>query len=189
MPGFITPFADLVAIARDNLKSAVELVKRVAELEKEYATLTGDDAEAFRVLEIAPVENKTESHCLIAIVFSALTIEGYIYYYAIRHFSEDFVDTHLDRLDVVSKWVIVPKLVTGKDFPKDSRAFQLLKQLVANRNYIVLSKSTNAFSYDRMKDDWVLSGPAKKQLDFSREVFQKAQDAVKAIDELALIME
>lgn len=84
---FIVPYAGLVRIARDNHKLALETRKPIAKLQEQYSVLTGDEANYF-YWESSPVKNKADSHDTIAIVFSALAIEGYIYYYAIEHLPE-----------------------------------------------------------------------------------------------------
>lgn len=98
---------------------------------------------------------------------------------------KDFVDSHLDKLDALSKWVVIPKIVTGKDFPKDGRAFDLLKQLIANRNYIVHSKAAELWVYDERQDDLVISTAARKRMDFENNLEEKAMKAIQAMNELA----
>lgn len=147
--------------------------------------MTGDEAAYFYAVEILPVEAKLGNHCLIAIVFSALAVEGYIYDYATRNLSDKFVDSHLDKLDVLSKWMVIPKLITGRDFPKNGHAYQLLKQLIQNRNFIVHSKSADAF----ITETGEFTGNAKRIMEFGSALLEKAENAIAALDELAVILE
>lgn len=81
-----------------------------------------------------------EASC-IALVFSGMALEAHIYDYAAEAISDGFVHRHLDRLDLVSKWVVIPEIVTGQPFPREGRPFQLLQRLVKRRNALVHSKS------------------------------------------------
>lgn len=55
-----------------------------------------------------------EQAAVIAITFAAMSLEAFFYDYAARHLGDDFTKEHLDRLDLPSKLVIVPRLVFGK---------------------------------------------------------------------------
>jgi hypothetical protein len=77
----------------------------------------------------------------IVIVFSALTLEAYINHYGINRISGNYFTKYLDRLDLIAKWIIVPKVVTGKQLDPGSKAMQELEWLVALRNRLVHYKS------------------------------------------------
>lgn len=84
---------------------------------------------------------ETDKYWSTAIVFGALCLEAFIYDYAATRFTDTYVRNYLDGLDFVAKWVIVPKLVTGKDFPTDTQAFEQLRKLRKERNELVHAKS------------------------------------------------
>ncbi len=79
---------------------------------------------------------------MIVILFSTTAIEAYIYDYAARHFSDTFVRNYIDRLDILSKWVLVPYLITKKELPRDGEWFSLLKEIVRRRNSLTHHKSS-----------------------------------------------
>ena len=68
-------------------------------------------------------------------------LEAFIYDYATSHFTETFAKNYLANIDFVSKWIVIPKLVTGNDFPTDSQAFEQLIKLRKERNELVHYKS------------------------------------------------
>jgi hypothetical protein len=190
----------MVQIARDNLALALEYHKKVSTLCDALKNLEGYEAEYFLSEKLSPIENKLNNHCLVALVFAALAVEGYIYDYAARKLTDNFVESHLDKLDVVSKWVVIPKLVTRKDFPKDKQAFSLLKQLVQNRNYLAHNKSVKLMKADVEPNltvngtsenltEMLYSDSAKRMLKFGDSILDKAKDAIKTLDELAIVME
>ncbi len=197
--GRLFTYGSMVQIARDNLALALECQETVNILRKTLDGLEGFDKEYLLSQELSPLETKLGNYCSITIVFSALAVEGYIYDYAARKLTDNFVDEHIDKLSVISKLIVVTKLVTGKDFPKEEKAFQLIKKLIKNRNYIVHSKSTNLLELD---DEINLTGQesseaikellytqgAKKLFAFANSILDSAKDSIKAINELATVM-
>jgi hypothetical protein len=175
-------------IARTQWLSAKANMEKLPVLYEKLSQLTGDDANGFEYHEIDPIEIEIGSSCCIVIVMCALAAEGYIYDYAARNLSDSFADD-IDKLDAVGKWVVIPQLVTGKRFPKDGRAYQLLKQLVSDRNYLAHPKSAPTFVYNEKKKDWNIGSKALRMDDFSTSLVEKAQNALNALDELALVME
>lgn len=198
----LSPYYSMVQIARENLTLALDCQETVNKLRKTLDGLVEFDREYFFSQELKPVEEKLANYCLITIVFSALAVEGYIYDYAARKLTDEFVDEHIDKLSVTSKLIVVTKLVTGKDFPKDGKAFCLLKELIKNRNKIVHNKSTNLLKSDienigRTLTDQELSEDikeifytkdAKKLLDFANSILDSAKDSITALNELAKVM-
>lgn len=76
-----------------------------------------------------------------AIVFSAMSFEAAIYDFASIHLGDDYVRDHLDRLDVLSKWLVVLRFVTGIELPKHEAPYAALKSLIFQRNQLAHSKS------------------------------------------------
>lgn len=77
---------------------------------------------------------------VIAVVFSAMVLESFIFHYGVEHLGSNIVNKHLDRLDLASKWVVFPRMATSRTIDKSGRAFQSLKELIGDRNYLVHSK-------------------------------------------------
>jgi hypothetical protein len=92
---------------------------------------------------------------MVVVVFSALTLEAFINHYGIERVSRSFFDNRLDKLDPVSKWLILPKLIVGRQLDTDGQAYELLKGLFKLRNKLVHYK-TREKGIDELKDeDWV----------------------------------
>jgi len=88
-------------------------------------------------------------HFASTIVFGAMCLEAFIYDYAAHNVSDTYAKRYLDKLDLVSKWVVIPKLVTGKNFPTDGQAFERLKKLATARNELLHHKSRPMPSNDK----------------------------------------
>ena len=84
---------------------------------------------------------ENEDLLIKSVIFAHMCLEAFIYDYAAHHFSDAYAKKHLDKLDFLSKWVLIPKLVIGKDFPKESKAFEYLTKLNKHRNEMVHPKS------------------------------------------------
>ncbi len=78
---------------------------------------------------------------LVQHLFAAMCLEAFIYDYAATNFSDTYVKKYIDKLDLVSKWVVVPKLVLGKEFPRSSRSFSFIRSIKRERDKLVHSKS------------------------------------------------
>jgi len=83
------------------------------------------------------LESKTNT----IITFTHIFLEAIIYDFCAVNFSDTYTKNYIDKLNFLSKWVVIPRLVTGNNFPTDSKAFQLLKKLNKYRNELVHLKT------------------------------------------------
>ena len=116
---------------------------------------------------------KSKEHFMQSIVFSAMCLEAFIYDYAANNFTDTYAKKYLDKLDIASKWVIIPKMITGKDFPTDSQAFQDLQRLIKERNNIVHSKSTHKPRSENLVEILKTIGPRMKKDVETEKYFNK----------------
>lgn len=105
------------------------------------AKTAGEDEKILLEQELNSIEKELTKSSLIVISFSAMAVEAYIYDYAARHLGDDFVKDHLDKLDTASKWIVIPKLITGKELPSKPTWLELLKSLIKTRNSIIHYKT------------------------------------------------
>lgn len=101
------------------------------------------DQEYKLIRKLEKIELRVQQDSISCIVFSALAIEAYIYDYGARRLGDVFVKDHIDKLDLISKIIIILKLVLFVDFPKDSKIYFNLKNLIKSRNNLVHYKSRN----------------------------------------------
>ena len=112
---------------------------------------------------------------IISVVFSAMSIESFIYNYAASYLNDKYVKEHLDKLGVVDKWVIIPRLITGKQINKSECAFNLLKEVIGFRNEYVHNKSEPLTYKNWGKEDVGL-------------YLSQAEKGIKAIEYLAVFI-
>lgn len=75
------------------------------------------------------------------ILFAALCVEASINDYAAWQLGDNYFEKHLANMDVVSKWVVIPKLVCGNEIDKSGPAYACLSALIRSRNELVHNKS------------------------------------------------
>ena len=75
------------------------------------------------------------------IVFSAMAIEAAAFEFAGIQLGDKVAEQYLDKMDVVGKWMIVPRLVCGRSLRENGPAMNGLKSLVTARNALVHHKS------------------------------------------------
>ncbi|MGQ7301908.1 hypothetical protein [Marinobacter nauticus] len=75
------------------------------------------------------------------IVFSAMACEAAIFDLAAIQLGDDYAEKYLDKLDIVGKWVVVPKLICGKPLNISGPAINSLRELIHARNALVHHKS------------------------------------------------
>lgn len=104
-------------------------------LKKKLDVLDDDNTEA------PLIEYNRDSAAIQAIVFSTMCFEAAIYDFAAIHLGDEYVAQHLDKLDLLSKWLVIPQLVSGIELNKGEAPYGALKQLIKQRNRLVHAKS------------------------------------------------
>jgi hypothetical protein len=132
-----------ISIHRHYYRIAVEQRRVYGELDaamSKWTTASDDQLDA--ALEKQPeYYEKREQAAVIGVTFAAMCLEAFFYDYAASNLGDGFTEEHLDKLDLPSKLLIVPRLVSGKAIDKSSHVFEKVKRLAKDRNYLVHFKS------------------------------------------------
>lgn len=163
-------------IALDNFEKIEILRKDVDTInrKKHEKKFTDDDVQA-----IAEINDSIGELALIVIIFSALSIEAYINHYAITRFSKNHFNKYLDKLDLFSKWILVPRIVTNKQLDPGSKSLQDVDWLIALRNKMVHYKSKQIQIDEVKKSDFLWAEDAEKAIKTVRNLVL----SLKRIDE------
>ncbi len=166
----ITYHDTFYAIAHKHYKRMLPIVK-----DRDSKPIKTDNDVDDVVLKNAEIQRQA----MVVAIFSALTLEAFINDYGIYRFSSAFFDDHLDKLGPSSKWLIIPRLVTGKEIPRDGQAHKGIVKVFDLRNRLVHYKARKKKISDLKDDkDWV----TEKHADAAYKSVDLAVLALKAID-------
>jgi hypothetical protein len=163
-------------IVRENYQKLL-VIESQQEAIQERLDKSDTDENKLAEFELLRLENEAWNCAVIVIVFSAIAIEAYIFDYAARNLSDAYVQNYLDKLDPLSKWVVIPQLVTGKELPRGQRWFELTKRLIQQRNSIIHYKSSSPPS----KYDDAIAYYKKLQHN-SGQIYSAAKEALELFD-------
>lgn len=99
------------------------------------------------------------------IVFSAMAIEAAVFDLAAIQLGDKVAKDYLDKMDLMGKWMIVPRLICGRSLREDGPAVNALKGLVKARNALVHHKSK----------EWDKAGKAERAMTDRWATFEKDQ--------------
>ncbi|TXD63497.1 hypothetical protein FUT88_02310 [Ralstonia sp. TCR112] len=91
-------------------------------------------------------ERRILAEAIKTTVFSAMACEAGIYDLAAIHLGDKYATKVLDKLDVIAKWLVVPRLICGKSLELGGPAINGLRSLVPARNRLVHAKSLPGFT-------------------------------------------
>ena len=91
-------------------------------------------------------ERRILAAAIKATVFAAMACEAAIYDLAAIQLGDKYAAKVLDKLDVIAKWLVVPRLVCGKSLDPAGPAINGLRSLAPARNRLVHAKSLPGFS-------------------------------------------
>jgi hypothetical protein len=150
----------------DYFKLVTDNYSRVENLEQEHEqfrmSLEGKEMSDDDVDFLASSNDAIGELALIVIVFSAFTLEAFINHYGISHLSRNYFSKYVDKLDLLSKWLVIPRLVTGKKLNPGSAAMQDLSWLVSLRNRLAHFKSKTITVEEIKESDFLWYEDAKR---------------------------
>ncbi len=99
------------------------------------------------------------------IVFSAMALEAAVFDLAAIQLGDKVAKDYLDKMDLMGKWMIVPRLICGRSLREDGPAVNGLNGLVKARNALVHHKS----------QEWDKAGKAERAMTDRWASFEKDQ--------------
>jgi hypothetical protein len=175
----LTYHEEFFNIALDNYRQIERLNSEIDQRIKNSGKRPYEDEV---ILWIAQTNDAIGRLALIVIMFSALSLEAYINYYGITRLSKGYFENHLDRLDVFSKWIIIPRVVTGKQLDAGSKALQDLAWLITTRNRFVHYKSRVVEVEDTKETDFLWYSDAEKAITTVSDVLRDLQEIDGEVD-------
>ena len=143
----------------DYFKVVMDNYSRIQKLKREHdefqRNLAGKDISDDDVAVLALKNDAIGELALIVVVFSAFTLEAYINHYGINRLSRNYFSNYLDKLDLLAKWLVIPRIVTGKKLDPGSHAMQGLSWLISLRNRLAHFKSKKITVGEIKESDWL----------------------------------
>ncbi|WP_373548962.1 hypothetical protein [Haliscomenobacter sp.] len=91
--------------------------------------------------KINEAKDRSKKSYTKCIIFLAIYLEAFIYDYGATRLGDTYMKKYLERLDVVSKWKIIPKLATNNEIRYDNHKYGYLKEIISLRNSFVHNKT------------------------------------------------
>ena len=104
-----------------------------------------------KVFEILNNSNKMLNSFYISVVFSAFTIESFLNNYGDTRLDDNFYYENLDKLPIRNKWIVLLKLINGKEVVKGKEPFQSIHRLFHKRDEIVHDKPKEITKIEEVK--------------------------------------
>lgn len=127
-------------------------------------------------------EAEIQRYSMINIVFCIMTLESYINEYAITKFSKSYFKNYLDRLDIKTKWIIIPKLLTGNQINTNSEAFELFLKALKVRHRLVHDKTKIINVEKTFEYDWITEDEAEISINAVKEMFAELKKIDPEVD-------
>ena len=114
------------------------------------------------------------------LIFSSFALESYINGYGVRKFTAKYFAEYLEKLSIEAKWIILPRLATGRSI-YGSKGHTLLKKLIRVRNRLAHDKPKHIKTFNKEDVETALAYYGGTR-DIAKEV--SAMDAVQTMIEL-----
>ncbi len=85
---------------------------------------------------------------VLAILTTAFFLEAFITNYCTRYESVKFTERHIERLDPVGKWLVIPRLISPPGIDASDEVFGRLRHLFRLRNELAHFKGTKKSLWD-----------------------------------------
>ncbi len=90
-------------------------------------------------------DRRIEAGVLLLFVANA-RLEQVIYHYAMTFLNAESFEVHLGRNQLLSKWLLFPRICQGKEVAEDDAAINSLKELIKARNSVAHPKCYDLFA-------------------------------------------
>ena len=157
---------------------AIDTYKEIEKSEKELNKLQVNTSEQDKSSDdfadkVAEKNDRIGRLALVVVVFCATSLEAFINYYAIRRLSKNYLKTYLDKLDLLSKWIVIPRITTGTQLDAGVKAFQDLSWLINLRNKLVHYKARKVNIKELKDTDFLWSEDTKRAIETVKNVAQE----------------
>lgn len=158
--------------------TAIDTYKEIVKLEREHNELQANISESEKLSDnfvdkVAEKNDKIGRLVLIVAIFCATSLEAYINHYAISRLSKNYFETYLDKLGLFSKWVVIPRIITGMQLDAGIRPLQDLSWLISLRNKLLHHKSRKVSIEEIQDTDFLWAKDANRAIETVKNLIQE----------------
>jgi hypothetical protein len=169
MEAEFTYYEDFFHVAIDTYNEIIKLEKELNNISRSKVEKSSDDF----VDKVAEKNDRIGRLALVVIIFCAASLEAYINHYAISHLSKNYFETYLDKLNLRSKWVVIPRIINGTQLNTGSKAIQELSWLIKLRNELMHYKSRKIEIHNIKETDFLYEKDAKRAINAVKKLAQE----------------
>lgn len=134
--------------------------------------------------EITVNLRKLNKEVIKIVIFLSTFLEAYIWDFAAMTLGDNYAKNHLDKLGTVSKWKVIPKLVTGTEIQLNDQDLGVFRGLVKHRNDLVHHKSKDFVKvWNNLKEGKGMVKWLYQEIDVG-SLFVMVEGLFKALDEV-----
>jgi len=126
---------------------AVDALKEEQILKRDISLLRSSKDKG-RYKKLLELHYQWLSRYFTCLVFSAFALESFINGYGVRRLSRAYFKEYLEKASIESKWMLIPKLLSGQSI-YNTKGHILLKKLIKARNRLAHDKPKYKRSLDK----------------------------------------
>lgn len=162
---------------------AIKNHNKVIKYAKEKNEITKTTKLTNNTIDFICMQNaKIEKYAIITIVFSIMTLESFINNYATKHYSITYFKNYLDNLNLKSKILLIPKLISNEQIDTGSEAFCLFIKTLKLRDKLVHDKTKKIDVSKPFDYEWVAEEESKNAIESVIKIVKDLHDIDSNID-------
>lgn len=97
--------------------------------------------------KINNLENSLLKESIKIVTFLSSFLESYFFEFSAIALGQQYTENHIEKLDLTSKIIVIPRLVTGKEIDKSLHFWGEIRTLIKWRNKIIHNKTKNSIEF------------------------------------------
>lgn len=97
--------------------------------------------------KINDLENSLLKESIKVVIFLGAFLESYFFELSAVALGQRYTENHIEKLDLASKIILIPKLITGKEIDKSLHFWGHIKSLIKWRNKIIHNKTKDSIEF------------------------------------------
>lgn len=97
--------------------------------------------------KINDLENSLLKESIKVVIFLGAFLESYFFELSAVALGQQYTENHIEKLDLASKIILIPKLITGKEIDKSLHFWGHIKSLIKWRNKIIHNKTKDSIEF------------------------------------------